>query len=120
MIGVYMSTVISGHGGTAPIYAVRERKRDGVIKLLSEDAERMRQHDANLRLWLIGSFATGTWDAYSDVDVVCVSSIRYGETDFLTSDHYTMDIFSLSEVEFNRRIGSSDVFQQAIKNGVSL
>lgn len=32
---------------TAPIFAVRERRRSGVIKLLREDAERLRQHDAD-------------------------------------------------------------------------
>lgn len=104
---------------TSPIYVLRERKRNEVINLLREDANRLRASDRGLQLWLIGSYAVGNWDTFSDIDVVCVSDVAYAETDFKTSDQYPMDIFSLNDVEFKQRL-SGDIFNQSISKGVKL
>ncbi|QKE41690.1 MAG: hypothetical protein HO274_10510 [Ferrovum myxofaciens] len=54
---------------------MRERKRNEVINLLREDANRLRASDRGLQIWLIGSYAVGNWDTFSDIDVVCVSDV---------------------------------------------
>ena len=104
----------------APIFALRESKRSEVISLLREDVQRLRANDPDLKFWLIGSYAVGNWDSCSDVDVVCVSKNRYYELNFTASNQYLMDVFSLTDVEFKRRIDGSGLFRRAINKGISL
>lgn len=115
-----MGTLIVGNSSIAPIFALRERKRSEVISLLRDDVQRLRADDPDLKFWLIGSYAVGNWDSYSDIDVVCVSKNKYYETNFNVSNQYPMDVFSLSDAEFRHRIDGSGLFKQAINNGISL
>ena len=115
-----MGTLVTSNSSVAPIFALRERKRSEVISLLRDDVERLRVDDPDLKLWLIGSYAVGNWDSYSDIDVVCVSKNKYYETNFNASDQYPMDVFSLTDAEFKRRIDGSGLFKQAINKGILL
>lgn len=115
-----MGTLVTNNSSIAPIFALRERKRSEVISLLRDDVQRLRANDPDLKFWLIGSYAVGNWDSYSDIDVVCVSKNKYYETNFNTSDQYPMDVFSLTDTEFNRRINGSGLFKEAIDKGISL
>jgi len=115
-----MGTLVTSDSIIAPIFALRERKRSEVISLLRDDVKRLRVDDPDLKFWLIGSYAVGNWDSYSDVDVVCVSKNKYYETNFNVSNQYPMDVFSLTDTEFKHRIDGSGLFKQAINKGISL
>lgn len=97
-----------------------KKKRNEIISLLEEDVRRLRLDDPDLKFWLIGSYAVGNWDSYSDIDIVCVSKNKYYESDFNTSNQYPMDVFSLTEAEFKPKIDGSNIFKQAINQGISL
>jgi len=114
------TTIVADNKKTSPIYALRERKKNEVIDLLREDVNRLRSSDLRVRVLLIGSFATGDWDSYSDIDVICVSDKQYCETDFKISRQFPMDVFSLNESEFNQRMNSGEIFKQSVEKGISL
>ena len=115
-----MGRLGAGNSIIAPIFALREKKRSEIISLLRDDVQRLRADDPDLKFWLIGSYAVGNWDSNSDIDIVCVSKMKYYETNFNVSNQYPMDVFSLTETEFRRRIDGSALFKQAINNGISL
>ena len=104
----------------SPIFSLREKRRGEVISSLQDDVNRLREADPNLKFWLIGSYAVSNWDAYSDVDVVCVSNNKYFDVNFNTSNQYPMDVFSLTEEEFAKRLEGSYLFKKAINTGVIL
>lgn len=80
----------------------------------------MRIDDPDLKFWLIGFYAVGNWDSYSDVDVVCVSDKEHFESEFKISDQYSMDVFLLNDTEFQRRINGDALFKESVEKGVSL
>jgi predicted nucleotidyltransferase len=115
-----MGTLVANNSSIAPIFALREKKRNEVISLLRDDVQRLRVNDPDLRFWLIGSYAVGNWDSYSDIDVVCVSAKQHFEADFKISDQYPMDVFLLNDSEFQRRINGDTLFKESVEKGLSL
>lgn len=115
-----MGTLIVNEKGQSPIFALREKKRNDVINSLTIDINRLRKTDPDLKLWLIGSYAAGNWDTYSDIDVVCVSSREYHESDFQISNQFPMDIFSLDAANFERRMNGDVLFKKSVDDGVRL
>lgn len=93
------------------IAEVRQDKFNQILTGLKHDASKLHYAD----FYLFGSFSTGKWDSFSDVDIVCVSDNEFSSLDFPTITDRDVDVVCFTKEKLAKNIIFTKIVQEGIK-----
>jgi predicted nucleotidyltransferase len=99
-----------------------EQWLEGVIAYLRKALEEYSAQEA----YLVGSFARGEWDDYSDIDLIVVKETdtkfldRLKEFGELLKPYFAIDVLVYTPEEFVKMPGISGFFRHAMKDAVKI
>jgi predicted nucleotidyltransferase len=97
--------------------AIREQRLSARLTVLRAGAAVVAANHPGGEVWLFGSLARGTWDAYSDVDLLAIAPSQQQAdalADALLDARLGDDVLALSQERWQQLKGGDDPYWRAI------
>ena len=97
--------------------AIREQRHSARLKALRAGAAVVAAIHPGGEVWLFGSMARGTWDAYSDVDLLAISPTQVAAdalADALLEARLGDDVLALTQERWQQLKQGDDPYWRAI------
>ena len=101
----------------ASLSAIRDQLRSSRLAQLNQGVSSVLQEHPLGSVWLFGSLARGTWDAYSDVDLLAIAPSTAAArqlADALQSACLGDDVLALSTEDWQRLRSGDDPYWRVI------
>jgi len=101
------------------------KTEEWLARVIAQLTEALVAYDA-LEAYLIGSFARGEWDDYSDIDLIVMKQTDKGflarlkEFSEILKPDFAIDYFIYTPEEFARMPRISDFFRSSMKDAVKI
>ena len=98
---------------------IRSEAKQAILASLRSDVARLRQNGKLSGARLIGSFATNSWDAFSDIDLICISTHALSFRDFSRTEKRELDLIIIDQDTLSKRM-EDPLFRDTYDKGIDL